>query len=121
MVMEDKEAEAARAQKVLTKIAEREHASTLRAVRDLCQSPQGRDFLWYLLRIGRVGMQPFSGENRSQTDFNCGELNVGQQILALIIEAEPSGYLRILEDQQNAERERNSALREQDVPEPGSE
>jgi hypothetical protein len=115
--VEDKEAEANRVNRALTKIAEREYNNRVHATRELCKTDWGRDFLWYLLRIGRIGVQPFAGEARSQTDFNCGELNVGQQILALIIEAEPSGYFRILEDQQNAERERQSvASGEQDVP-----
>lgn len=118
MMPADKEAEANAVARKLSKLAQTEENNRRYAVRELCKTDWGRDFLWYLLRIGRVGLQPFAGENVHQTNFNCGEFNVGQQVLALIIEAEPSGYLRILEDQLNADRERNSILAsgEQDVP-----
>lgn len=103
----DKEAEANAVAKRLSKLAEREHNNATSALRKLTLTAEGRDFLWWLLRIGRVGMHPFSPDPY-QHAFNSGELNVGQQILARIIDAEPAGYFRLLEDQINADRERNS-------------
>lgn len=64
---------------------------------------QGRRFFWWLLEIGKVGMQPFSG-NALTTSFGCGELNVGNQILARILEVTPEGYINLLKEHNNARR-----------------
>lgn len=68
------------------------------AVRALLSVPRGRKYLWYLLTIGKVGSQPFNG-NALHTSFACGELNVGQQILAHILEVDPAGYVRMMQEQ----------------------
>jgi hypothetical protein len=120
MVMPDKEAEANAVARQLNRIAEREYANQTAALRKLTLTGEGRDLLWWLLRIGRVGLQPFALDPY-QHAFNSGELNVCQQILARIIEAEPAGYLRLLEDQINADRERTTLSREQVISEPDSD
>lgn len=114
--MQDKEAQAAAVARVANAIARREYANQQRAVRELMLTDWGRDFLWWLLRIGRVGLQPFSTDPY-QSAFNCGEFNVGQQVLDRITQ-QPAGYLRMLEDQLNADRERTSAG-EQDTADGG--
>lgn len=105
MVQFDKEAQANAANARLAEFAKAEEAKATFAMRALLSSIEGRALLWWLLRIGGVGLQPFQGDPY-KTAFNCGELNVGQQILAKVIETEPAGYVRLLEDQQNVERER---------------
>src|SRR5690606_17189020 len=83
------------------------------ALRDLLSSPRGREYLWWLLQIGRVGLQPFM-TNALQTSFNCGELNVGQKILSHIIAVDPAGYVRMMQekaDDDRAERTRADAAR----------
>lgn len=71
---------------------------------DLLQSHAGRNFVWWLLQIGQVNTQPFRGDE-GRTAFACGELNVGNKILARAVELSPDGYLNLLKEKQN---ERNA-------------
>lgn len=78
------------------------------AVMALMQHAQGRAYLYHLLTIGRaIGENPFTG-NALSTSFNCGEQNVGQQIMAHIVATAPDGFLAMLKEQQN-ERNRRAA------------
>lgn len=52
---------------------------------------KGQKTIWWLLQIGRVGTQPFD-RDPYVTAFQAGELNVGQQILARLIDVNPTGY-----------------------------
>ena len=63
----------------------------------LLRSPDGRKFLWWLLDIGRYGQIPFTG-NALTGAFQCGELNVGQQVLAQLTETDPEGFLILLKE-----------------------
>lgn len=72
-------------------------------IQDVLKRPDGRAFIWWLLQIGKFGTQPF-GVQDSITNFNCGELNVGQQIFAAIIEADPAGFLRMQQEINDARR-----------------
>jgi len=82
--------------------------------------PQGREFMWWLLELAKVGRNPFTA-NALTTSFNCGELNVGQQIQSHIMTVSPADYLKMLrerqEEQENVERE----FAERPDPEPGAE
>lgn len=69
------------------------------AVQTLLENYSGRKFLWHLLTISKIGQNPHTGEALS-TAFACGELNIGQQILAHIIEVSPSGYIQMQREQQ---------------------
>lgn len=75
-----------------------------KACEGLLSTREGRHYLWWLLRIGRVGSQPFTN-NALATSFGCGELNVGQQILAHIIEVDPAGYALMIQEKANDDRE----------------
>jgi hypothetical protein len=75
-------------------------------IADCLKRPDGRAFIWWLLQIGKWGTQPF-GLYDAQTNFNCGELNVGQQIFAAIIEADPAGFLRMQQEINDARRSSN--------------
>jgi hypothetical protein len=79
------------------------------AVSKAVEEPEGRKFLWWLLEIGRIGNQPFTG-NALNTAFACGELNVGQRILDRIISVSPEGYLRMMQENNNEFNERNALL-----------
>jgi hypothetical protein len=70
---------------------------------------EGRKFLWWLLEIGRVGLQPYAN-NALNTSFNCGELNVGQRILDRIISVSPEGYLIMMKENNDEHRERDGLL-----------
>ena len=63
------------------------------------QTPSGRDYFYWLLELCSIGRNPFTA-NALSTSFNCGELNVGQQIQAHIIEVTPADYLRMLQERQ---------------------
>lgn len=75
----------------------------------LLKARNGRQFLWWLLEIGKVGMQPYSG-NALNTAFGCGELNVGQRILDRIITVSPDGYVNMMKEQQDNARSRAKSL-----------
>jgi hypothetical protein len=79
------------------------------AISALQQHRQGRKFLWWLLEIGGVGQQPYA-TNALQTSFNCGTLNVGNQILEAIVATAPEGYLTIMKENADERRTRNTEL-----------
>lgn len=79
------------------------------AVNQAISDPQGRKFLWWLLEIGKIGMQPYAG-NALNTAFACGELNVGQRILDRIISVSPEGYLTMMKENENERKERDALL-----------
>lgn len=70
---------------------------------------EGRKFLWWLLEIGRVGLQPYAN-NALNTAFNCGEMNVGQRILDRIISVSPEGYLTMMKENSDEVKERDAQL-----------
>lgn len=79
------------------------------ALSALLAKREGREFVWWLLEIGRVAQQPFTVDPY-RTAFLCGELNVGQQILARLLEKFPEGYLEILQEKnEDGRREREYA------------
>ena len=89
------------------------------AVGALLEHLHGRRFLWWLLEVGAVGRQPFTG-NELTTAFACGELNVGQRILERIINTSAAGYVAMLQEKQNERTERDRALNGTDA-EPGDD
>lgn len=76
------------------------------AVRGLLSSVEGRSYLWWLLEITRYGVNPFAAD-AERTAFNCGEYNVGLQILAHILEVDPAGFIRLQQEKQDAARSRS--------------
>jgi hypothetical protein len=70
------------------------------AIRELLKTPQGRELLWWLLEIGKYGTSPFTPDPQV-TAFNCGEQNVGNRILAEIVETEPAGFVQLMQERQN--------------------
>jgi hypothetical protein len=77
-------------------------------VHALLQHQEGRAYLYWLLEIGRaIGQNPFTG-NALTTSFECGQQNVGQQIMAHILEVAPDGFLKMLKEKQD-ERNRRTA------------
>ena len=73
------------------------------AVGALLHSPDGRAYLWWMLGITRYGQTPYTG-NALATAFNCGELNIGQQLLARIMEVDPEGFLNLLKEKNDERR-----------------
>lgn len=86
------------------------------ALRALVSQPYGRKYLWWLLQIGKVGMQPMTSADPALTAFNCGALNVGQQILAHLTEIAPEGYLQMMKENSDERSRRNTELAAADAP-----
>lgn len=70
------------------------------AVSSLLQHKNGRKYLWWLMQIGGIGAQPYR-RNALDTAFNCGTLDVGQQILAHVTEVDPAGFVQMQKENQD--------------------
>ena len=68
-------------------------------VRAAITTKQGRSYLFWLMELGQIGRNPYTN-NALNTAFQCGELNVSQQVLAHLIEVSPEGYLQILKEKE---------------------
>lgn len=90
------------------------------AVSKFVEDAEGRKFLWWLLEIGRIGCQPYTG-NALNTAFSCGELNVGQRILDRIISVSPEGYLKMMKENENERKQRDKELMADTADELGEE
>lgn len=71
------------------------------------QHRQGREYIYWLLELCGMGRNPFTA-NALTTSFACGQLNVGQQIQAHLIEVAPASFLQMLTEK---EEERLNAAR----------
>lgn len=71
------------------------------------QHRQGREYLYWVLELCGMGRNPFTA-NALTTSFACGQLNVGQQIQAHLIEVAPDSFLAMLTEK---EEERLNAAR----------
>jgi hypothetical protein len=69
-------------------------------LRSLLSSREGRAFIWWLLQQGRAQDQPFRADPYL-TAFACGELNVGQKILARVTSVDPGAYVKMQQEQLN--------------------
>jgi hypothetical protein len=94
---DEKASDRSRALKQLDKLHE---AQIDKAINALSETVEGRRFLWWLLKTGKVGTQPFAS-NALNTSFNCGELNVGNTILARIASVNPAVYVRMQQENEN--------------------
>lgn len=95
----DEKAQAAYAKR-LDKYNENRQAEIDAAINEAFKTHAGRNLLWWLLEIGQINTQPFRGDE-GRTAFACGELNVGNQILARTVAINPDGYLTMLKEKQS--------------------
>lgn len=96
--MNNEQREAAKASQNQYKREQEERDSVVTV---LLNDPKGREYLWWLLSITRVNSNPYTA-NALATSFACGEQNIGQQILAHILEVNPAGYVQMLKEKLNA-------------------
>jgi hypothetical protein len=89
--------------------AREDDAAIEEAIHALLKHRQGRKFLWWLLRLGGVGLQPYAS-NALQTSFNCGTLNVGNQILEELLRVSPEGYIEMMKENADERRNRDAEL-----------
>lgn len=73
------------------------------ALRAVMQHQQGRRFINWLLSLGKIGRNPYTGQALS-TMFNCGELNTAQQLQARIIDLCPEQYLIMVKELEDERR-----------------
>lgn len=95
--------------RLLEKWQKQDNADVAEAYIALMTTEKGRKLLWRLLEYGKVGQQPFS-PNALNTAFACGELNVGQRILADLTTVDPASYVRMQQEQANVRDSRDRAL-----------
>lgn len=100
MVMKDYAAEAEVVRKEKARREKLREDNINDAVGALLGAKNGRDFLWWLLGVAGVGLQPFNPDPLRMA-FACGELNVGQQLLDRILSVNPEGYLRMQQEKQD--------------------
>lgn len=72
-------------------------------------TPEGRKFLYYLLSLGKIGQNPFT-PNALAMSFACGELNVGQRILADILIVAPDAWALMQKEANDEYRTRQQLL-----------
>lgn len=80
-------------------------------LKSLAKTRDGRAYLRYLLFISKAGQQPFTGV-RETTDFNCGELNIGNQVLAHLLTVAPNTYLKL---KQEEEQDNDRRIKQRDA------
>lgn len=73
---------------------EKEHEYLLHCVREVCKHSYGKEVLFYLLDGCGIYDNQFTGN--SQTFFNEGRRSVGLELIALMEEANPRSYARLL-------------------------
>lgn len=70
------------------------------AVAHLLSTGGGRRYAYWLLEITKaIGVNPFNADP-NVTAFQCGEQNIGQQVMAHIIEVNADAFLLMLKEQE---------------------
>jgi hypothetical protein len=95
--------------KIKARFAQEDQKAIADALTALAKHRDGRKFLWWILQLGHVGQQPFTG-NALDTAFNCGQLNVGNKFLAQIIETIPETYVQMMKENADERRDRDREL-----------
>lgn len=91
-------------------LARKREEDILYVVRTLINDERGREFLWYLLDITNVDTTTFA-TNALVMSFRSGEQNIGLQVKAKILEANPAGFVQMLKERINANRTNHPADR----------
>ena len=92
------EAEAVQERKSKSKLKQRDRDDFLKAVMN---TPEGRSWIWDMLSICGVYQNPFTPD-AAATAFRCGEMNIGQQLLADVVRAAPDLYITMQKEASNA-------------------
>jgi hypothetical protein len=80
----------------------------------LFEHEHGRRLLWWILELGKVNHQPFTG-NALTTAFNCGEMNVGQRFLERLLLVSPQGYVKMMQEMADVRKQRDEQLLGADI------
>lgn len=80
------------------------------AINAMLQHKETRRYLYWLLEITQsIHQNPYRG-NFGDTAFACGEQNIGNQIVAHLIECAPDGYLALLKEKADERSARQHEL-----------
>lgn len=94
------------------KWAEADQRELDEAITAMLQHKQTRRYLYWLFEItGAIGQNPYRN-NFGDTAFACGEQNVGQRVLAHLLECAPDGFVSLLKERADERAERNGKLDE---------
>lgn len=75
-----------------------EEADAVRnAITGLMRHREGRLFVWWLLSLGHIGRNPYTG-HALDTAHNCGAMNVGLQIQAEVMQHAPDEYTTMMKE-----------------------
>jgi len=86
-------------------------------VRAAMQHQSGREYFWHLLEISGLNRNPHTA-NALNTAFQCGEMNIGQQVQAHIVKVAPKDFLNMLSEK---EEERLNGGRPDEPSEPDTD
>ncbi len=77
-------------------MAEQEEVETSirQAIRDLVSTPQGREFLWWLLEISTLKVETFYGNSKDA--YFAGKRSVGREIEHRLAVVSPEGYVSMI-------------------------
>ena len=101
---DDEHAAARKAQKRQREANRLNQLNKEKAVKGLYATREGRVYLRWLLEVSKaVGHSPFRS-NPNETAFLCGENNVGLQLMAHMIETDPSAFAELLKETADADR-----------------
>ena len=76
----------------------RRAAGSKTVIRQIMASSEGRAWLYRFLSMCHVYQNPFS-QNALSMAFMCGEMNVGQRLMADVVTAAPDKYFDMLSEQ----------------------
>ena len=79
-------------------------------IRELLSRPRGKKFLWWLLQVTKYGHNPFSPDPATMA-FAAGEMNVGAQVMARLIEVNPLGFAEMQLERKTESDRRDIAAR----------
>ena len=100
-----------RVEKELVKYAALDDADINSVIGTLLEHEKGQKFLWWLLKIGKYGLNPFSPDPLAMA-FMSGEMQVGSQIFARLIDVNPMGFAQLqMKRKSEDDRRTQSALR----------
>lgn len=98
------------------KFLEEDRDALKRAVAAMMLHRDTRKLLGWLLAEGKaIGHQPFAGDALI-TAFNCGEMQMGNRVLELVVETNPASLTSLLMEMKNEREDRDQRLRAADRP-----
>jgi hypothetical protein len=81
------------------------------AISALLEHRHGRRYIWWLLELSNaMGTGEIFTSNALSTAFNCGEQNVGKQVLAHLLEVAPDGFLEMMRENADERANRDVAI-----------